>query len=76
MIIQTSRSADPELLVLLVLCNDAADAIDKHHLVVRDETHELVLAVAIEQHQYPHLVLAHLRRRDVHAAALQQKELH
>ena len=73
MTIQTSRVANPELLVLLVLRDDAADAVDEHHLVVRDESHELVFAVAIEQHQYPYLVLAHLRCRNVHTAALQCK---
>jgi len=76
MTIQTSRVANPELLVLLVLRDDAADAVDEHHLVVRDESHELVFAVAIEQHQYPYLVLAHLRRRDVHTAALHHRHHH
>ena len=50
----------PDLLVLLVLCDDAANATDKHHLVVRNETHELMFTVAIEQHQDPHLLLCHL----------------
>ena len=68
-----SRVRYPHLLVLLVLCDDAADAVDKHHLVVRNEAHELMLAVAIEQHQDLHLLLGHLRRRNVHATALRCK---
>jgi len=50
----------PDLLVLLVLRDDVADAVDKHHLVVGDETHELVLTITVEQHQYTHLLLRHL----------------
>jgi len=57
-----------------VLRDDAADAVDEEHLVVGDESHELVLAIAVQQHQHTHLVLRHLRRRNVHAAALQRNE--
>jgi len=43
-----------------MLGDDAADAVDKEHLIVGNESHELMLAVAVEKHQDAHLVLRHL----------------
>ena len=53
-----------------MLRDDAANAVDKQHLVVRNQTHELMLAIAIEQHQYSHLLLGHGRRRNIYTATL------